>query len=311
MLILCFSTISLLCVSAAEVVLPLPNGGGFVGLSTRGTSALRVRLLQKATDQPFDTPMIGDILDAPFTPQADGIVSAVGVLKLSSDGRLSLMNSDGATITTSQPIHLPSQTALSFETVGKHTLFGRGGGDSAGTCSHSAVNDGAFLSTNFTVSPRVMNCATYAPYYYSTAGYGALGAVNATALQEGKPTGGTNTLPLNYTPATDGHTVSWAWGGAAVARGLELYLMPAPTLDAGTRAYYSLIGAPLVPPRWAFGFIACRWGWSNQSYIEDTLARWRAGRYPADAFIMGMRLLSHHPLGMPPTWTLKLHPLRL
>ena len=40
-----------------------------------------------------------------------------------------------------------------------------------------------------------------------------------------------------------------------------------------------------MPPRYAFGFLACRWGWGNRSYIESTLATFRSGKYPIDAYI--------------------------
>ena len=36
---------------------------------------------------------------------------------------------------------------------------------------------------------------------------------------------------------------------------------------------------------WAFGFLACRWGWDNRSYIEQTLHEFRDGGFPLDAFI--------------------------
>ena len=284
--------------AATELVLPLPDGG-FVALSTRGSSALRVRLLRER-QEPFETPMVAPVAaDVRFTSEPDGIVAAIGALKLGKDGRLMLFNAHGTMLTSTKPLNMQQSASIVFEGGGQR-LYGRGGGDSAGTCA--GANDGAYLSTNFTVSPRVQNCATYVPYYYSTLGYSALGAVNATVLQPGKPTGGTNTFPLSYTLSEDGTSVSWAWEGAAISRGCELYLMPAPSLNDGTRAYYSLVGAPLVPPRWAFGFIMCRWGWSNRTYLEDTLSRWRSGRYPSDAFIMDFGWVStrtshsSHPL---------------
>ena len=72
---------------------------------------------------------------------------------------------------------------------------------------------------------------------------------------------------------------------AAAADQVDLYLLPAPTLAASTTAMAGLTGPAAVPPRYAFGFLACRWGWQNRSYIEDTLHRFRDGGYPLDAFI--------------------------
>ena len=61
--------------------------------------------------------------------------------------------------------------------------------------------------------------------------------------------------------------------------------MPADTLAKGVSALASLTGGSAVPPLFAFGFLACRWGWQNRSYIEDTLLHFRSGGFPLDAFI--------------------------
>ncbi|CAE8625768.1 unnamed protein product [Polarella glacialis] len=61
--------------------------------------------------------------------------------------------------------------------------------------------------------------------------------------------------------------------------------MPASSLAEGTSAYYSLIGTPRVPPRFAFGFIASRWGWESPAYIEQILGSFRSGNFPLDAVI--------------------------
>jgi len=91
--------------------------------------------------------------------------------------------------------------------------------------------------------------------------------------------GKTNYFPAGY--STDGSHITWS-----PAEGpFELYFMPAPSLDAGTAAYYQLTGPPLVPPLYAFGFTASRWGWGNRSYIESVLNEFRSGSYPIDAFI--------------------------
>jgi alpha-glucosidase len=86
-----------------------------------------------------------------------------------------------------------------------------------------------------------------------------------------------------YFPASwnsDGSQISWTSTGP-----FELYLMPAASLDLGTRAYYALTGQPRVPPRYAFGFFASRWGWTDRAYIESMLHQFRAGMFPIDSFI--------------------------
>ena len=144
------------------------------------------------------------------------------------------------------------------------TLLYGGGGDKSATPAITHTSGSAYVD----------NTKVFAPYFYSTSGFACLAAVNTTT-GDGK----TNVLPVSY--STDGKFVTWTYPDGPI----ELYLMPGATLDAGTSAYLKLTGTPPVPPRYAFGFIASRWGWQNRSYIESVLHRFRDGRYPIDAFI--------------------------
>ena len=76
-------------------------------------------------------------------------------------------------------------------------------------------------------------------------------------------------------------SVTWSIEGEQA----DLYLAPAPTLADGVSAMALLTGGSAVPPNWAFGFLGCRWGWDNRSYIEQTLHKFRDGGFPLDAFI--------------------------
>ena len=115
------------------------------------------------------------------------------------------------------------------------------------------------------------------PHFWSTDGFATLAVASADVLSAAR---------LDYYPA------QWASSSATAvsytyvdcARG-DLYLMPARTLLAGTQAYYQLIGTPPVPPRYAFGFFASRWGWLDRAYIHSVLEQFRNGSYPIDAFI--------------------------
>jgi len=186
-----------------------------------------------------------------------GLVTEVGAVTVSSGGTLVLQkHRGGPVLAETTPLDASSGT-LSFSTGGAK-LFGRGA--SPQDCNHLAS-----MSTN----TMVCNRATYAPYYYSLDGYAALGAVSGTKG---------NTFPVKY--SSDGKHITWTYEGA-----LELYLMPAESLAEGTRAYYELIGPPAVPPRYAFGFIASRWGWKDRGYVEWTLNKFRSDGYPIDAFI--------------------------
>ena len=65
----------------------------------------------------------------------------------------------------------------------------------------------------------------------------------------------------------------------------NIYLIPAKNMGDGISKYWDLIGRPAVPPRYAFGFLACRWGWKDSTTVYNTLKEFRSGNYPIDAWI--------------------------
>jgi len=114
------------------------------------------------------------------------------------------------------------------------------------------------------------NRATYVPYFYSKDGYAALGHSNVTHF---------NRMAARY--HSTGQQLAWAFEGA-----FQLFLMPAASLAEGTKAYYALTGPPAVPPRHILGFMACRWGWKDRRYLEDTVDQFRRGGFPLDSVIL-------------------------
>jgi alpha-glucosidase (family GH31 glycosyl hydrolase) len=132
------------------------------------------------------------------------------------------------------------------------------------------------------------------PSYWSTDGYVAL----AVSAMQYSPTE-FGSYPASWTTSSRG--ILWTIQGTQV----DLYLAPAglhltlqitlqpvnPCLESAasmkdaSRALWSLISPPPLPPRYAFGFLASRWGWTNSSYIEDVVQQFRAGQYPIDAII--------------------------
>ena len=166
-------------------------------------------------------------------------------------------------------------------------MYGSGGG---ATPSPSPSEDPYAAAA---ASPAVGNTAWFVPSVWASDGYGALGVASANhsaaALAKypaswARSSGGA--VPKGGGGGSDkggdGDTVVWTFEGTAA----DLYLMPARTLKDGVAAIAALTGGMrAVPPRYAFGFLACRWGWSNRSYIEATLATFRRGGFPLDAFI--------------------------
>ena len=54
----------------------------------------------------------------------------------------------------------------------------------------------------------------------------------------------------------------------AVGAGADWYLAPAPSGYDFYRAYFELTGAPAIPPRYAFGFMATYWGYETMQQVE-------------------------------------------
>mmetsp|Transcript_41321 Transcript_41321/g.108534 ORF Transcript_41321/g.108534 Transcript_41321/m.108534 type:complete len:735 (-) Transcript_41321:84-2288(-) len=244
--------------------------GSLVALSTRGPSAFRVRLVGGDDDAPIASVMVEpDGEDANFTEVSSavgvGIRATFGEVLVSAAGEVVLLDSAGAELARSSVVQA-GVTELQLTSSQEQVLYGGGAGP----------DDATVLRTEGNVTPLVVNRATYVPHYYSTAGYSALGVVSADATfitRDGAM------YPASF--ASSGSGVTWNFTVP-----FELYLMPAASLEEGTRAYYDLIGRPRVPPKWSFGFIASRWGWDNRTYIEDTLHHFRDGEFPADAFIV-------------------------
>jgi len=128
----------------------------------------------------------------------------------------------------------------------------------------------------------------WAPQYYSvTDSYAAL-AVSAQDWSNRTDYWSINSdvlvpdfgkYPANWTSSQVG--VTWLADGPS----LDLYLMPAHDIYAHLKAHADLTGKPRVPPRYAFGFLASRWGWTDQQYIEEVLGKFRSEKFPLDGFI--------------------------
>lgn len=155
----------------------------------------------------------------------------------------------------------PPQQILTLSQSSNALFYGSGGtgGDSL---LHKSAN--AF----------VQNTVFQTSHYWSTDGYAALGV----AESQFDP-GAFQNYQAGWT--STGSSVEWTISGNQV----DLYLLPASTMYIGQSVYWDLIGAPVVPPKYAFGFLACRWGWTDAAYIDSMLTQFRNGSYPIDAWI--------------------------
>ncbi|HWD91764.1 MAG TPA: TIM-barrel domain-containing protein [Verrucomicrobiae bacterium] len=119
------------------------------------------------------------------------------------------------------------------------------------------------------VPTHLGNGVAVVPYYWSTAGYSAL-AVTANDNQ-----------PASWTTNSGEARCRWDFPGPKA----NLYLMPAANLEDAAKVYAQLTGYPPVPPRWTFGYMQSRWGWTNRAYIEDTLQQFINRKLPIDGLV--------------------------
>lgn len=178
----------------------------------------------------------------------------------------------GGKITPPPPVE--DTLTLTLSSTEKSKFYGAGsGGQDATTLSRTNSN------------PSVANTQFYVPYYYSSDGYSALGVSSYTFSENDY-----SVYPASwdyYSPSV----VQWSVGGKTA----NLYLMPATSMADGLSKYWDLSGRPAVPPRYAFGFLACRWGWKDADSVLETLKEFRSGNYPVDAWISDFEWYTPEP----------------
>jgi len=145
-------------------------------------------------------------------------------------------------------------------------FFGTGGGGGTVSTLSKATNS----------DPSVENTQFFVPHFWNDAdGYSALGV----AQNDFKPFA-KNHYPASWSTA-GANQVQWKMDGSRA----DLYLSPATTAYDGMKTYWSLIGNPAKLPRYAHGFLACRWGWTDHPYILNILGQFRSGNFPIDGWI--------------------------
>jgi alpha-glucosidase len=142
--------------------------------------------------------------------------------------------------------------------------------------SGSSPNLGALTQTKS--ESKQGNGSSNLPQFWSNAGYGEL-MISQDDLKPG-----------SWTSNASGG-VDWTVPGSTV----DLYVMPAATLDKWLRADAELTGFAPVPPRWSMGYLQSRWGWKDEQYLDDTLAHFQADKLPVDAFIIDFEWYTAFP----------------
>ena len=171
----------------------------------------------------------------------------------------------------------PGTTVFSFATPQGATFVGSGTDGGAAT---TLQRTGA--------QAQVFNTGSWTPSFHCNGSLsGPVGGWSMMAVSPFSSTntrGGSGVYPVAWSASGGGVEVR-VLGGDGGSGGVDLYLMPAAGLREHVMVQADLQGHAAVPPRFFFGFIACRWGWTNQIYIEGVLKEFRTGQFPADAFI--------------------------
>ncbi|RYX80233.1 hypothetical protein EON83_29490 [bacterium] len=111
----------------------------------------------------------------------------------------------------------------------------------------------------------VDNGVTRVPFLWSTAGYSIFVANNQTGASWNDENGTlTWTIPNSYA---------------------DVYLSVAPNTYGLLDAYSKLTGPAPIPPRWTFGFMMSKWGYSDHADIADKWTQFRNRKIPVDTFI--------------------------
>ena len=90
-----------------------------------------------------------------------------------------------------------------------------------------------------------------------------------------------NRFLAHVEPPTPSSSDWWILGHQA-----DWYLAPSNTKLKQYAALYELTGAPRLPPRYGFGFMATYWGYNNMRQVIGNMTKFRDGQYPIDTFIM-------------------------
>lgn len=175
-------------------------------------------------------------------------------VELGPDGRFSLPRRGGSWPTGTIAL-ADGAITLTLEHGAGERLYGAGNldRDRSGSLMHPSGRQ------------IVGNGVTRVPFLWSTGGWSALVANDELGIswhdEEGK--------------------LTWKVPGHA----LDVYLSVAADGYGALSAYSRLTGQAPIPPRWTFGFLVSRWGYSDAADVQDKWHQFRDRRIPVDAFI--------------------------
>ena len=206
---------------------------------------------------------------------AVGIETAFGTLLVDPDRKAwSLRDAAGEVLADWSPLGGPAPGAATFQ----FSIAPRPGGPLPRFYGSGSAPRVGSLTQQEGIA-RTDNGRAALPQYWSSAGYGVL------------VVGQNDNAPGAWKADAASGRVDWQIPGT----GADLYLFPAPDLYAWLRTDAELTGFAPVPPRWSFGYMQSRWGWTDKAYIDDTLARFRRDQLPVDTFIVDFEWYTNTP----------------
>jgi alpha-glucosidase len=258
-------------IGSAEVEVAAATAGALrLSVSYNGKpQAHRSIFLADSADQP---PISGKVV---HEGKLVGVATAVGELLIDpANGDWTLHDSKGGTI-----IPLSKIGEETKDRLGKPRVAVDVGWKSGKTPVFYGSGNGAVSLLETQGLSRVGNGVAVVPHYWSDAGYAVLAV------------GEDDNAPASWKISVGQDHLTWRLPGSSA----DLYLMPAATLYDAAAAYAQLSGPPVVPPRWTFGYLQCRWGWQDRAYIEDTLKQFTDRQLPVDAFIFDFEWYTTEP----------------
>ena len=237
--------------SAAPASVIVAVGGFKVELAVQGQSAFRLSVCKSpCTPAQIDSVMLDPKTEhAAATTTASSIKTSFGSLSLDLTGTLTLSDAAGKVLSQAG-LNLTQTSATTGLSVGRSAsakLYGAGAGHTVG-----------FALAKTESNPKVDNTELEVSRFWSTDGFATLGVTPLPSDPNDH-----KSFPAKWTAASDSVVFSIMGDHA------DVYLMPAHDAFAGIQTHWALTGKAAVPPRYAFGFMACRWGWELAAWARS------------------------------------------
>lgn len=271
-------------------------GDAQVEVAIQGQSAFRVSIAhagdapQQRADRMLAEQQEFAQFDIREEPQGTTLNTQFGSITLNNDASFKLSDNQGNVL-------VQSDVLSAFDGRYLTAFLGKASTSSDRSVYYGAGAEAGSPMQQDSCTPTVCNhyslgSVSFAPQYYAaTDKYAALAVAShdwsdhVDYWTEDMPNYAN--YPANWTSSADG--VKWIVEGSSA----DFYLMPAVDTYAYLKSHAELTGKPRVPPRYAFGFFAGRWGWTDREYIHDTLNQFRDGNFPADAFISDFEFFTY------------------